>query len=759
MTKQRLIAILLGVLISTLFAFDGFAEGVENEKVYKPMDLVVVVDSSGSMKFSDQNRTSLAAVRMLANMMPAEDSRIGIVSFNRKPTTLTASVKGTGGLVPLKDFTGVESVRSVISSVQFSGGTAIGNALYAATELLNGESNTNHAKAIMIFTDGINDLDKNPLAESECEGNEVSAIKWAKENDCRIYCIGYDYVQNGVRSMGPNGEGLAKLENISTSTKGRFEATSDISKIENLLIEFLADAFDIIIDKGGVIPGDGGYHEMKISVSPSVVEANLRLAGASKNAIANGDIHLYDPSGREVELRNSGNVRFDTDATAASIKVIMPESGDWLLTVKGIKGDDVNIWLLQHYKMNLTSQLLFPDGNPEGVAYTNDIIGIKTYLSYNGQQLTDKALYDTVTSAQAVCVSHANPDDKKVITLTRDDLSFVGSFTIPEDSFYDITIRLEWKSLYREDTLTVASTNGPVVLVKEIGDVKVNKGKTIQINDLYTYVKDPENDPVEAYVKEVYKSDVCDLSINGDSLSITGLKGWWAKTLVTVAYKDAHGSEVQTTFKVSVGDPGVLALLLSLAALIAVAAAFIAYTAVDRILHIKGSLYLVSISCDKGEDEYALPLEKTFCSDPDAPDLDENAIAIQMRRFYRTKQKRNIKGVIDYYFDLLFQNGEVPADLAEIRDFLTGATGRALMTGTQKSRIRGSADGGTFTVRVSKKTPFLRINRSQRVDIGNGASMEIEFSAKGKDRNKQAGKILIKTKFESPVRVTRKKAK
>ena len=107
------------------------------------------------------------------------------------------------------------------------------------------------------------------------------------------------------------------------------------------------------------------------------------------------------------------------------------------MTVEGISGDDIHVGLLEHFKMNLTSQLNFPDGNPEGVAYTNDVIGIKTWLTYDGESLSEEAIYDAVTSAEAICVSRADPTDKKTITLSRDGLSFVGSFTIPEDCFYD----------------------------------------------------------------------------------------------------------------------------------------------------------------------------------------------------------------------------------------------------------------------------------------------------------------------------------
>ena len=93
--------------------------------------------------------------------------------------------------------------------------------------------------------------------------------------------------------MGKNGEGLKKLKNISSATQGKFKSINNIEEIEQLLIEFLADVCDLNYTTVATIPGDGGKHECKIPVSPSVVEANIRIAGGNENSIANGKIRLF----------------------------------------------------------------------------------------------------------------------------------------------------------------------------------------------------------------------------------------------------------------------------------------------------------------------------------------------------------------------------------------------------------------------------------------------------------------------------------
>lgn len=591
MKKKRLGALCVSLLLLFLCTVNCFAKEVEKEKVYKPLDLVVIVDSSGSMNTSDTNRTALDAVRMLVNMMPAKDSRVGIVGFNTEAKVLTKAPSGKDALISLGDFTGVETIRTDVSTIVYSGGTGIGNAVKTATDLLKNNSDDDHTKAIILFTDGVNDFGYDRIALSACEDNEVDAVKWAKRNNCYIYCVGYDYVtSSGVSSMGTGGEGLKKLQNIADSTGGVCKAINSISDIEQLLIDFLADVCDLNYKTIATIPGDGGFHECIIPVSPSVIEANIRIAGGGTNAIKEGKIRLYDPSGKEVKLANSGNVRFDTDATAASIKVIMPKAGDWRLTVAGINGEDIHVGLLEHFKMNLTSQLIFPDGNPDGVAYTNDVIGIKTWLTYEDAALENDEIYEAVTSATAVCVSRADKNDRKTITLARDGRSFTGSFVIPEDSCYDITIRLDWDTVYREDTLTVMSSNTPVKLIKDIDDIKVNKGKTVTLGNIYQYVHDEENDPIKVSLKSVTTSGVADIKFIGDKVDITGTKGWWAKTLVTLEFKDAQGNTVETSFKVSVGDPWAVVLIVSIFLIILLVVLGILYALYKKTFKVRGKI-------------------------------------------------------------------------------------------------------------------------------------------------------------------------
>ncbi|MCM1364409.1 MAG: VWA domain-containing protein [Faecalibacterium sp.] len=561
---KKISTIFICILVIVMSIVHVNAADMEISKEYKSFDIVVVLDSSLSMGESDKDQMALDAIKMLVDMMPAEDTRVGIISFNHRANVLTKDTDGSPKLMSLETFADTESIRDVINDITYSGDTAIGTALHSATELLDSKSDNEHAKAIFLFTDGVDDIrtiNGGDAAEAISASDEVAAVKWAKENECGIYCVGYNYKDDeGNDSMGKNGEGIEKIKNIASNSKGNYKAITSIKETEQLLIDFLAEAFNIIYRPVASIPGDGGRHECKFSVDPSVVEANIRISGCNNDSLRNGEISLFGPDGKKVDLKNTGNLRFNIVGTSASIKIIMPKSGDWNLVLSGIKGDDIKIGMLEHYKMNLTSVLEFPDGNPDGVAYANDKIGIKTWLTYDGMDINEPSIYESVTSAVATCVSRANPEDKKIIKLSKDGTSFKGEFIIEENSYYDITVRLDWDSLYRENTLTIGSSNKPLYLVRDIEDVKLNKKKSITINDIYSYVADDENDKIEASIASVNPSDVADVTVQGTDLVITGKK--WSSALISLNFNDEQGNIVETTFIAKVNDPVAIAMII-----------------------------------------------------------------------------------------------------------------------------------------------------------------------------------------------------
>ena len=750
------------LLICLLFVFFctavAFADEITEEKEYKPLDMVVVMDASWSMNESDPERAEIAAVRMVANMMPAEDSRLGVISFNANAYVLSKDSAGKPALLPMIEYSNLESIRTAIRDVQYTSDTAIGTALYEATKMLETQSDSTHERAILLFSDGMTDLNGDVRGEMISNNRESDAIRWAQENNVTIYTAGYNYVdRNGIASMGTNGEGLQRLKNMAESTGGRFAQCTSMTDAEQWFIDFLADVLDEIYVEVDSYVADQNVHTSTIEITPSVSELNIRIALENGEPLDKEDITLVDPFGKTVELKNENPVRFDVDAAAVFIKYIRPAAGEWQIAIRGGSGAKVRIGLLEHIKVNLTTRLIFPDAHPN-VAYAGDEIGLCVSLTYNGSVLQDESLYTSVNSAVAEITSRADPDHPKTINLGLENKEFTGSFIVEKDSYYDIVFRLTWDMFYREAHANLPSGNQPVGLKKDLPDKLVLTGKNITIGSLLDYVEDFENDPVHIDSIFVMQPDVADAQMNGNDLVAVGKK--MGSTLVTVTYMDAQGNPVAATFKLTVLNPLVLALLILIVLGILAAIAVTIALYIEKVIKIKGNLYLISVECEKKSESGELSLEKVFCKDPEDADADPNVICLSMRLFYRYKRNRNVNAIVSRFVNEMVQAADEQKDLSDICKFMDSQDAKALMSGADRSKIKGSPNGGSFTVKVSKNAPFLRVNKSAVVSISReNRNLEFEFNSRfgKKTPDSRSERIRIMTRFETNVRSLKRK--
>ncbi|MEO9136321.1 MAG: VWA domain-containing protein [Casimicrobiaceae bacterium] len=129
--------------------------------------VVVCVDTSGSMRATDvaptRSAAAAAAVRAFVDGVPA-GTRLGIVAF----------ASGAGVVQPLTDDR--DAVRDAIGRIPPpNGGTAIGDALATAARALPSSGR----RAIVLITDGVNNLGEDPLSVAQrvgATGIEIDTI-------------------------------------------------------------------------------------------------------------------------------------------------------------------------------------------------------------------------------------------------------------------------------------------------------------------------------------------------------------------------------------------------------------------------------------------------------------------------------------------------------------------------------------------------------------------------------------------------------
>lgn len=302
----------------------GGTEGAEGEAARLPIDVVLVLDRSGSMLKSDPGNMVMDAVQAFANMMPATNSRLGIVGFTDTATLYTPD------FINMSEVNAADQVKAVTQQAQVDpkGDTASGNALAKAEELFEskGRPADQAERAILLFTDGVDDLDADDK-KTENETNLDKALLWASGGDVAVYPIGFNYQSSdGKDSL--DGNGQERLKKIAVETGGEVTMVTTLDEIEDQFSIILAKMCELRYKTVGEVPGDGGHHEIPIDVTSGVVEMNIRIACKTADAISNGSLTLTDPDGHATELSNSDTVRYDLEQKAASIKVLRPKLGD-----------------------------------------------------------------------------------------------------------------------------------------------------------------------------------------------------------------------------------------------------------------------------------------------------------------------------------------------------------------------------------------------------------------------------------------------
>jgi Ca-activated chloride channel homolog len=125
--------------------------------------VMLVSDESGSMASTDVQPTRLAAAERAANSfvdrLPS-DARVGAIAFSSAPNAVQAPAVNHA------------AARAIIDGQSAGGGTATGNALELALELLHGGRAKHPASAIVLLSDGDANAGINVLTVSRQAGAE-----------------------------------------------------------------------------------------------------------------------------------------------------------------------------------------------------------------------------------------------------------------------------------------------------------------------------------------------------------------------------------------------------------------------------------------------------------------------------------------------------------------------------------------------------------------------------------------------------------
>ncbi|OKP98849.1 VWA domain-containing protein [Paenibacillus sp. P46E] len=400
------------------------------------IDAVLLIDVSNSMNKSDKNKIANEAMKMFIDMLSAQGDKVGIVAYTDKVQREKAllQIGSAGDKQDLKDF---------IDGLDRGAYTDIAVGMEEAVKVLENGSDPAHEPMIVMLADGNNDLNEaTGRTQSQSDQELDGAVATAKQKGYPVYTIGL----NADGKL--NKEILAGLSN---QTGGKAFTTDSADDLPQILSEIFADHLKLKVVPVQSITANGSYQEVTVNVpNGSVLEANISIMSAQPVTAK-----LSDPSGKEVTIP-SKDVLLSKSSSYSLIKLLSPEQGDWKLQVKGVPKDKIDINLVFNYDLELKLDALSSKTYQKG-----DTIEISSHLFSNGTQVTLSNLYQDM---KAVLLA-TDTDTGKVQELPMDNTGavFKGSFKITESHNYELNVRAEESSFYREsDVLKINAKTGAV---------------------------------------------------------------------------------------------------------------------------------------------------------------------------------------------------------------------------------------------------------------------------------------------------------
>ena len=579
MKKKLLIfASLLVIAVAVMLIPLTDLEAAENQ----PLDIVMVLDQSGSMKTNDPNGLMKEAANMLVEMMPAKLSRAGVISFNRQQTEVS-------GLTEVSDEENVKEITEKISSIEYTGDTDIGNAVADAVDMFDKDDNRIHA--ILVLSDGQNDFGWDKNAEQKSDERLYDALAEAKNSNYQIYCLGF-----GEEMADTSGVPYQKLAGIATDAD-KISTEIAPAHIHDFFVKMLADLT-------GGIPNQVTNGEIKIE--PNVKEANIYL-NSSEN-FSSVEIQLLDPDGNAMALENSDSMRFYRSNYAAVIKMFGPKPGTYKITVSQ-ENVNISVGYLPAYEYVLSSLILDQDGNEITQIENQESAQIHAVIQQDSQDITDPEVYAGV-SAEAVITAQDTGESQMVPLIWKDAGYLQGEALFGHAAVYTVDVHVESDSFSLDNTMEIQASKRGISLKGEIGKKELNKTfkKSVELlvktEELTGIVEDPDNVGAEIIQAVSSEPDKVQVEQTDNGLLLTGLK--WGSAKIDVGYRDGLGNIVETAFTVKMADYFLTVFFAALPVLAILAVTLIIYLFMRQSRMIKGEFVVSRVTIQQGEDNISV---------------------------------------------------------------------------------------------------------------------------------------------------------
>lgn len=272
------------------------------------VDAVLVIDSSGSMKWTDPRRLRVPAAKLFLTLLGERD-RAGIISFSDNGYPVL-------GLTPAGK-TGQPRLFAAVEKVSEKGAyTNLHAALSKGLDMLAREGDPQRRRMLVLMTDGKMDTGDWDQDRKLIDTIRAELIEQARQAGVEVYTIAFTEASD-----------MALMQEIAERTA----ALSRLASNDRELHEVFGQIFESA-KQPDMLPIDGGRFLVDAAVQEMTVVAS--------KAAADVKISLEAPDGSSIDAGNAGaGVRWFKSEQFDMITVEKPAAGDWRLVSSDNRGD------------------------------------------------------------------------------------------------------------------------------------------------------------------------------------------------------------------------------------------------------------------------------------------------------------------------------------------------------------------------------------------------------------------------------------
>jgi Mg-chelatase subunit ChlD len=401
------------VTACTLFSF-GLSTAMAEEK--QPLDTVVIMDSSGSMKLTDPKQLRKPAAKLFISLLGNQD-RLSVVSFSSQAWPITY-------LTPLETDKQINQALKATDKISHKGAhTNIHSAISKGIEFLAESDQLNREPIIVLMSDG--QMDVGNAAESQKLRQAIfdDLLPQLIERNIKIYSIAFTQASD-----------QQLLQEIADATEGRYALAAS----DDVLHKVFSKIFEQTKEPN-MLP----LNENAFIVDSSIQEVTIIANKESDKS----QIYLQTPSGKKINSTfKSETVKWFVSTSFDMITIKKPEEGDWKIL---FSDDDNRAYIVADIKLRTQFELNTESYNPE--------LMIKAWLEKDEETEANQDLLNNMTVTLEVELPDGTIETLDV-DISKETSDFTVNYKPTTNGFYGATMIAKSSTFQRQQTFSFRNT-------------------------------------------------------------------------------------------------------------------------------------------------------------------------------------------------------------------------------------------------------------------------------------------------------------